>query len=597
MQGRVFRRCACRGPDGRQVGTGCPRLATDSRHGSWTFALEQPVVNGRRTTMRRSGFTTRKAAADALARQVERQNGGVTSDDRETVETYLTAWLVEQQRVRKPTTFANYARYVRADLIPALGRVPLESLTHAHVGRLVADLEAAGRGATTIRRIHAVLRSALGDAVRRRRLAHNPAAHAVLPEVHRVERGGWAVPEAIGFLAHVRDADDRDADLFETLIGTGLRKGEAIALRWSDVDLDARIAHVRQTLSSVDNARLVFTKPKTKGSAAGVGLSTRVVAALRRQRDRQDGERAAWGDAYADHGLIFCRENGEPLRPEYVLRRFRTLTAAAGLPRVRVHDLRHLAASMMIAAGVPLPIVSKTLRHSTVAITADVYSHMTADIAREAVDAMAAALDAAEAEAAATGRARAVLDDGPSGGPDDPVSADPALTHSHRTHNEEMIMDTAQQRPRPRQVRRRSPGAFPQVDSEKGGPSVRKNRPSRPSGRQDLNLRPLDPQSSALPSCATSRPPLAGHVEPYRTHGSIPPGVSSVASTLRTSATASSCDPTSSFASTALTCVRTVGSDTTKCSAMACARTPPASSSRTSRSRRVRVAMRSRTAR
>lgn len=94
------------------------------------------------------------------------------------------------------------------------------------------------------------------------------------------------------------------------------------------------------------------------------------------------------GEAYTDLGLIFARADGNPLRPEYVLRRFRTLTAAAGLPRVRVHDLRHLAASMMIAAGVPLPIVSKTLRHSTVSITADVYSHMTADIAREAVDAM-----------------------------------------------------------------------------------------------------------------------------------------------------------------------------------------------------------------
>jgi integrase len=89
-----------------------------------------------------------------------------------------------------------------------------------------------------------------------------------------------------------------------------------------------------------------------------------VVEALRRQRTRQDVERAHWDVEYVDRDLVFARENGEPIRPKRVLRRFRTLTAAAGLPRVRVHDLQHLAASMMIAAGVPLPIVSKTLRHS-----------------------------------------------------------------------------------------------------------------------------------------------------------------------------------------------------------------------------------------
>jgi integrase len=183
----------------------------------------------------------------------------------------------------------------------------------------------------------------------------------------------------------------------------------------------------RQTVSAIDGGPLVFTTPKTKGSAAGVGLSRRVVEVLRRQ-PRQDADRAKWGAEYVDNGLSFARENGEPIRPERVLRRFRTLTAAAGLPKVRVHDLRHLAASMMIAAGVPLPIVSKTLRHSTVSITSDIYTHLTAEVAREAVDAVAAALDAAEAEAAATRRAHAVLDE-PAG----------SASHSHRTHGEELI--------------------------------------------------------------------------------------------------------------------------------------------------------------
>jgi integrase len=156
---------------------------------------------------------------------------------------------------------------------------------------------------------------------------------------------------------------------------------------------------VRQMLSSVDNSRLVFTAPKTIGSSAGVGLSRRVLDALRRQRERQDSDRLQWGTAYEDFGLVFARENGQPLRPEYVLRRFRALSTEAGLPIVRVHDLRHLAASMVIAAGVPLPIVSKTLRHSGTGTTADLYAHLTRETAHEAVDAMAAALDTAKVRA------------------------------------------------------------------------------------------------------------------------------------------------------------------------------------------------------
>ena len=428
--GRTFPRCACRDPENprRFLGKSCPKLAGDSRHGSWSFALEQPTMGGRRSTLRRSGFPTRKAAQAALDKLAERQHNGITTDDRETVADYLTAWLPTRRNL-KPTTVSLYRSYIDNDLIPALGSAPLEKLSHVHVARLTADLEAAGRGATTVRRIVATLSSAMTDAVRHRRLAHNPARYASLPEITRSERGGWEVAEAVAFLAHVADVGDRDAELFELLIGTGMRKGEALALRWSDVNLTRRVTHVRRTLSVVEKSALVFTTPKTKGSAAGVGLSKRVVAALERQRARQDAERADWGDAYQDGDLVFAREDGRPLRPEYVLRRFRALTDAARLPRVRVHDLRHLAASMMIAAGVPLAIVSKTLRHSTVSITADVYSHMTAEVAREAVDAMATALDAAEAKANTGDRARNPLTE-------HRVIAPHALTHSHGTHKE-----------------------------------------------------------------------------------------------------------------------------------------------------------------
>ncbi len=398
-RGQVYRRCGCRGPDGRQLGARCPKLKASSRHGSWTFAVDLAAAGGRRRTVRRAGFDSKSAAQAELAQLLQRERQGFATNDSETVRDYLTSWLTEKRRVVKPTTYVRYRDYIDKDLLPVLGQVRLERLTHQHVAGMIRDLEIDGRGAVTIRRIVATLSSALSDAVKRRRLVHNPAQHAVLPEVDRVERGGWTVDEAVRFPAHATARGDRDLELWETLIGTGLRKGECLALRWADLDLEHRVLHVRQTLSSVDNARLVFTTPKTRGSAAGVGLSRRVIDALRRQRARQNIDRSTWGSAYQEHDLVFARENGLPLRPEYVLRRFRSLAADAGLPRVRVHDLRHLAASMMIAAGVPLPIVSKTLRHSGTGITADLYAHLTRETAHQAVDAMAAALDAAETRA------------------------------------------------------------------------------------------------------------------------------------------------------------------------------------------------------
>jgi integrase len=403
-RGQVGRICTCRGDDGRQLGKRCPQLASDGKHGAWFFKVDMPRVNGRRTEMRRRGFPTKRAAQEALRSVLERHGAGVKVDDRETVAEYLTGWVADKARKLKPTTMAQYSAYVETIIIPALGSIPLERLAHEHVRRFVLDMEAAGRGVTTIRRVVAVLRSALADAVRQRRVMHNAAEHVPLPAEVRAEREPWTAAEAVRFLDHVME--DRLGPLFEVAIGTGLRRGEVLALRWVDLDLDARVLFVRRTLSSV-NGRLVFTAPKTRGSAAGVGLSPRVVASLRVQRNRQDAERASWGDAYTNHGLVFAKESGEPLRPEYVLNRFYVLSDEVGLPRVHLHDLRHAAATLMLTNGVPLALVSKVLRHTKVSITSDLYGHLTREASTAAVDAAAAALDAAAAEAAAERALRA----------------------------------------------------------------------------------------------------------------------------------------------------------------------------------------------
>jgi integrase len=390
-RGRVYRRCSCRGEDGRQLGQSCPRLASDGKHGTWYFAVDMPGDAGKRRTMRRGGFSTKAAANRALADVANRTAQGVRVDDRETVATFLARWLQVKASEAKPTTLRSYRAHVANIIVPAIGHVPIERLRADHVEQLLTDA-ASGRGPVTVRRIHATLRSALSYGVKTRRLPFNVASNVTPPNGARPEVQPWSAGELAAFLQHVET--DRLGPLFEVIAATGLRRGEALGLRWTDLDLANRTARIRQTVVDV-GGRLQFSTPKTRSSEATVPLTARAVQALLQWRLGQDIDRQSWGDAYEDHGLVFARENGAPLRPEYVTRRFVALTRDAGLRRVRLHDLRHGAASLMLAAGVPMAIVSKLLRHSSIGITVDTYGHLSEETARTASDAIGALLDAA----------------------------------------------------------------------------------------------------------------------------------------------------------------------------------------------------------
>jgi integrase len=273
---------------------------------------------------------------------------------------------------------------VTKDLIPALGTLRLDDLGHRQILALVRRQLAAGRGRTTVYRCMATLSSALGDAVRHHRLASNPASPPVMRRPPSPERVVWTAGEAARFLEYARVHDPLLADLCEVLIGTGMRKGEALGLHWDDVHLEAGVLYVRYTLSCVDNNRLVITSPKTRNSRNWVAISDRVGEALQRRAAQQRRDAAdPRGGQFAD--LVFTRPGGRPLRPQTLLDRFRRLSAEAGLPRITMHDLRHLAATLTIAAGVPLVVVSKTLRHSTLSTTANIYAHLTRPAARAAV--------------------------------------------------------------------------------------------------------------------------------------------------------------------------------------------------------------------
>jgi integrase len=176
------------------------------------------------------------------------------------------------------------------------------------------------------------------------------------------------------------------------LVNTGLRRGEALALQWSDVDLKASTLRVRGTLARV-NGKLEVTEPKTTKSKRVVPLSEVAVQTLLALRSEQAQERLGAGSRWHQTGFVFVTEFGEPCEPRNALRAFKAATKRAGLPSsVGLHTLRHSAASVMMATGVPLKIVSDILGHASVAITGDIYGHVSPDVSREAAAKLAAAL-------------------------------------------------------------------------------------------------------------------------------------------------------------------------------------------------------------
>ncbi|NGN62570.1 site-specific integrase [Streptomyces sp. A7024] len=328
-----------------------------------------------------------------LARLLEAERTGIDDDPRLRVDAYLLEWLHLKEQQLKPTTYRHYRQYVHRDLIPAFGRLRLTQLRPRHISAFTDAQLAAGRGRTTVYRCTAALSSALGHAVRIRLLAHNPAAHSLMPRPVPPERLCWSPEQSAAFLVHNHaHYGDRFTDLFEVLLGTGLRRGEALGLHWADVYLAERVLFVRWTLTAIDNNALHLGPPKTKASRNWVALAPRVARALHRQAALQ---MSALPPGAPLEGLVFAASDGAPLRPQYVLEQLRRRAEEAGVPRIGVHDLRHTAATIMLSSGVPLAVVSKTLRHSTLATTVNIYGHLLKHAARDAVTTLGHALDQA----------------------------------------------------------------------------------------------------------------------------------------------------------------------------------------------------------
>lgn len=365
------------------------------RGDSWTTIVDLPrdPITGKRRRKRITADTKQEAERQALQVLADVARGGFAEADASkiTVEQYVTRWLETINQTMRPASARRYSDLMRLHVIPVIGQIRLGKLTALDVQRLYASRKAdAGLSSTTLNTLHVVLHRALKQAVRWKLLTYNVTDQVDPPRRVIPACKTWSQEQAAAFLA-VTDQDEWAA-LWRLALFTGMRRGELLALRWEDVDLTRKVLSVTGTLSRGKDGAYEFGQPKSAAGRRSIALSDSVIKSLQKHRTRQAEIRLRVGALYTDMGMVFASQGGEPLHPNTLARRFKLLIARAGVPTIRFHDLRHTAATLMLAHNVHPKIVQERLGHSDVSMTLNRYSHVTMDMQRQAADVLDAAM-------------------------------------------------------------------------------------------------------------------------------------------------------------------------------------------------------------
>jgi len=375
-----------------------------SLRGYWRVLLElEPDDGRRRQEMLPAKYTVKKTAEKAMHDELrERERGDYVAPVDLSLGDYLTTrWLPSLGAEElAPSTLVTYTLDV-ARIVPLIGTIPLQKLNRNDVSvmaaRLASDtskrtgrvLAPATRRATLIS-----LQHALDDAVKAGLLKVNPAGGVKRPKVRRAEMQTWSAAELSTFLRATRGG--RLGSLWHLLALTGLRRGEALGLKWADVDFEhGRLALQRQRVM----VKTEVTERQTKtGKPRSVSLDVDTTAVLQRQSQQQLDDASEWQAAWVGDGHVFTRENGEPWMPNAITRYFDQVVRTVDVPRIRLHDLRHTRATLALRAGVHPKVVQERLGHANISITMDTYSHVMPDMRESAAELVAALVDLSDAE-------------------------------------------------------------------------------------------------------------------------------------------------------------------------------------------------------
>ncbi len=357
------------------------------KNGRW---LARTYFDGRRKAYYGK---TRAEVAKKLAVAIKSHGDGLPApNDKQTFAQFVEKWVEAITPTVRPRTAYNYALLLRHHAVPVLGRIPLTKIQPGDIVHVYEQRRRAGAAPMSILHLHRALFRAFRFAERWGDVARNVVALVDAPKVIRSEMHCLTAEEARTLLATVQG--DRLEALLVLALSTGMRSGELLGLTWRAVDLDRGSISVVASLQPTPGG-LALMEVKTRRSRRVIDVEPRVAASLRRHRAAQEMERRVAGDAWESHvpDLVFATFQGRPLDGRELIRKwFRPLLKRAGLPAIRIHDLRHSYASIALARGVHPKVVQEALGHSTIAVTLDLYSHVVPSLQREAAKEMGTAL-------------------------------------------------------------------------------------------------------------------------------------------------------------------------------------------------------------
>jgi integrase len=365
---------------------------------SWRikFDIGADLITGKRRTQFVTVKGTKKDAQAELTRRLGQvDTGAYVPSTKETVAEHVRAWL-DGNTDLAATTKERFGRLVESQIVPHLGAYPLQQLRPAQVSAWHATLRTQGGkdgrplAPATVRQAHRVLHLALAKAFEDEKVVRNVASGRKLPKARKAEiqilREGQIAPMLKALEGHWL------LPIATVAVGTGMRQGEIMALRWTDLDLDAAKLKVLRSLEETRATGLRFKTPKSQNGIRTISLPVSVVDALRAHRKAQIEQRLALGLGKAgSDALVFCDHEGQPIAPSRVSGAWRDSIERLKLAKVRFHDLRHTHASALIASGQDVVAISKRLGHASPVVTLSIYAHLF----KESDDGAAAAIEAA----------------------------------------------------------------------------------------------------------------------------------------------------------------------------------------------------------
>jgi len=346
-----------------------------------------PVTRRWKTKWIRVGPDRREAESQLANIKEKYEQGRYREDEKMTVEQYLQRWLADYAKAAvRRSTYESYEWSINKHLIPRIGSIQLQKIKPMQIQTMMTELSKTKLSTTSVRYIYNVLNIALNRAMKWQILTSNPCIAVEPPRKEKYQATAYDKEE----LQKLMNAS-RNTFLYLPIIlaaGCGLRRGEVCGLRWQDILLDRKMLFVRHSLDRPEKKVLKLLPVKTANSERTVRLPELVANTLNEVVLRQDADKQRLAKLYADQDFVFAWDNGNPVDPDYLDKKFRELLADNDLKRLRFHDLRHTHATLLLLEHVSVKVVSERLGHSSTNITQDIYSHVLPEMQKEAADAI-----------------------------------------------------------------------------------------------------------------------------------------------------------------------------------------------------------------